>query len=102
MCHRAKSGALTWKALSWWRQGGRRVAHSFMMVASAYTSHFSSQRPPANCSGAMYAGVPFTLVVLRKVLAGSCAHAWFNSSIHRTTPAITTPLPCALLCHAYL
>ena len=43
----------TWKALSWCRHGGRRVAHSFMMVASAYTSHFSSQRPPANCSGAM-------------------------------------------------
>ena len=38
-----RGSELTWKALPKSRQGGRRVAHSLRMVASAYTSTFSSQ-----------------------------------------------------------
>lgn len=64
---------LTWKAFPKSRQGGRRVAHSLRMVARAKTSTFSSQCAPANCSGAMYWGVPCTFVVDRKDLAGSCS-----------------------------
>ena len=47
------------------------MAHSFRIVASAKTSTFSSQCAPANCSGAMYWGVPCTFVVDRNVFAGS-------------------------------
>ena len=73
-CQLTEIGApLAWKALPKSLHGGRRVAHSFRIVASAKTSTFSSQCAPANCSGAMYWGVPCTFVVGRNVFAGSWA-----------------------------
>ena len=73
-CQLTEIGApLAWKALPKSLHGGRRVAHSFRIVASAKTSTFSSQCAPANCSGAMYWGVPCTFVVDRNVFAGSWA-----------------------------